>query len=165
MEVSGCLGKKRLTTGTVGFGLAPRINAAGRLERRDEGRRDAHDRRHRPSPASSPRSSTAATRERQEVEQTIVAEAHEMIDDAGRPGRPRGDRRSASAGWHPGVIGIVASRLAETYHRPAIVVALGDADRPGLGPVGRRASTSTRRSQACSDGPDRASAATPPPPA
>src|SRR5262249_3917886 len=62
---------------------------------------------------------------RQEIEQTIVKEAHEMIRAAGGVG-DRGALVVGREGWHPGVIGIVAGRLAETYHRPAIVVALND---------------------------------------
>jgi single-stranded-DNA-specific exonuclease len=67
---------------------------------------------------------------RQEIEQTIVAEAHEMIRAAGGVG-DRGAMVVGREGWHPGVIGIVASRLAETYHRPAIVVALDEAHSQG----------------------------------
>ncbi len=61
MEVSGCLGKKQLTTGNVGFGLAPRINAAGRLER---ARRAVEMLTTDDTvlAARSPRNSTAATR-------------------------------------------------------------------------------------------------------
>ena len=60
---------------------------------------------------------------------------------SGSVGRRRSrSRRSASGtrmcspreGWHPGVIGIVASRIVERYHRPAILIAL-DGDRPGHG--------------------------------
>jgi single-stranded-DNA-specific exonuclease len=124
MEVSGCLDKRRLTTGIVGFGLAPRINAAGRLERAMK------------AVEMLTTGDTAIARElageldrcnsrRQEVEQGIVAEAIEMLKAQGG----LGDRRAivlGRAGWHPGVIGIVASRLAEIYHRPTIIVSLGE---------------------------------------
>jgi single-stranded-DNA-specific exonuclease len=124
MEVSGCQARKRLNTGTVGFILAPRINAAGRLERAmmavemlttDDALR-AHQ-----IAAELDRCNVR----RQEIERRITEEARSMIDKAGGVA----DRRSivlAAAGWHPGVIGIVAGRLAEIYHRPAIVLARGD---------------------------------------
>jgi len=129
MEVSGSLGKKKLTTGTVGFGLAPRINAAGRLERASRavemlttgdtvlareiaGELDAHN------------------AQRQQIEQTIVAEAHAMIRAAGDVGS-RGAIVVGREGWHSGVIGIVASRLVESYHRPTVVVALNGSQGQG----------------------------------
>jgi single-stranded-DNA-specific exonuclease len=124
MEVSGCLTRKRLNTGTVGFVLAPRINAAGRLERAmmavemlttDDALRAQQialelDR---------------CNARRQEIERRIQDEARAMIEASGGVA----DRRSivlASPGWHPGVIGIVAGRLAEIYHRPTIILAQGD---------------------------------------
>ena len=122
MEVAGCLGKRKLTTGTVGFALAPRINAAGRLQRAMQAvemlttgdtvlaREIAAD-------------LDRYNSERQEIEQTIVGEAHAMIRAAGTIGE-RGAHVVGREGWHAGVIGIVASRIAETYHRPAIVVGL-----------------------------------------
>ena len=61
---------------------------------------------------------------RQEVERQILDEAQEMLEAEGG----LGDRRAivlAREGWHAGVIGIVASRLAEMFHRPAIVISLG----------------------------------------
>ncbi len=48
-----------------------------------------------------------------------------MVDAGGGLGE-RGAIVVGRAGWHPGVIGIVAGRMAEAYHRPSIVVALGD---------------------------------------
>jgi len=124
MSVSGCLGKKDLTTGTVGFGLAPRINAAGRLERAMQAvemlTTDDHGRAEELAQALD-----VCNKQRQEVERGIVDEAHELIAAQGGP-KGRGAIVVGREGWHPGVIGIVASRLVETYHRPAIVVALGD---------------------------------------
>src|SRR5262249_27693377 len=70
--------------------------------------------------------------QRQQIEQTIVAEAHAMIRAAGDVGT-RGALVVGREGWHPGVIGIVASRLAETYHRPAIRIALNDGQGQGSG--------------------------------
>jgi single-stranded-DNA-specific exonuclease len=127
IEVAGAMGKKRLTSGTVAFGLAPRINAAGRMEQAMQ------------AVAMLTTDDTAIARSlaseldrcntlRQEVEQTIVAEAKAMVEQAGGISG-RGAIVVAKEGWHAGVIGIVASRLAELYHRPAIVVALND----GLG--------------------------------
>jgi single-stranded-DNA-specific exonuclease len=127
LEVSGCLQKRRLSAGMVGFNLAPRINAAGRLERAM-----------RAVEMLTTGEATLAREiaeeldrcnaRRQELEQTIVAEAHAMIRAAGDVGE-RGALVVGRDGWHPGVIGIVAGRLAETYHRPSVVVALND----GLG--------------------------------
>lgn len=123
MEVSGCLGKRKLTAGNIGFNLGPRINAAGRLERAMKAvemlttddsvvAREIAEELDR------------CNRDRQELEHKIVAEAHQMITEQGGLGS-RGAIVLGREGWHPGVIGIVASRLAEVYHRPAIVVALG----------------------------------------
>lgn len=125
MEVSGCLDKKRLTTGIVGFNMAPRINASGRLDRAVMAVEmlTTPDSAHARELASR---LDACNRQRQEVEQSIVAEAHQMIASEGGLG-DRGAIVLGRPGWHPGVIGIVASRLVETYHRPSIVVAMADA--------------------------------------
>src|SRR5262249_54441120 len=123
MEVSGCLGRRRLTTGTVGFNLGPRINAAGRLECAMK------------AVAMLTTDDTVLAREiaeeldrcntrRQEIERTIVAEAHQMVAAMGGS-TDRGAIVLGQEAWHAGVIGIVAGRLAEHYHRPAVVVALG----------------------------------------
>jgi single-stranded-DNA-specific exonuclease len=61
---------------------------------------------------------------RQEVERQILQEARELLEAEGG----LGDRRAivvAREGWHSGVIGIVAARLAEMFHRPTIVLSLG----------------------------------------
>jgi single-stranded-DNA-specific exonuclease len=124
MEVSGSLDKKRLTAGMVGFGLAPRINAAGRLERAMMAvqmltTEDAEQARSIAAVLD-----TCNTR-RQEVEREILEQARAMLDAEGG----LGDRRSivlAREGWHAGVIGIVAARLTDLFHRPAIVISLGE---------------------------------------
>jgi single-stranded-DNA-specific exonuclease len=124
MAVSGCLDRSRLTTGTVGFGLAPRINAAGRLERAM--------RAVEMLTTDDPELARAIAEEldlinarRQELEREILQQAQEMIRAAGGSS----DRSAivlGRKGWHPGVIGIVASRLVDFYHRPVVVVAFGD---------------------------------------
>ncbi len=106
----------------IGFLLAPRLNAAGRLGTAeaalnlllaaDAGRA-----------ASIARDLDRANRERQELEQAIVAAAMERIDAQYDPARDFA-LVVADPDWHPGVIGIVASRLVARYHRPAVVIAL-----------------------------------------
>jgi single-stranded-DNA-specific exonuclease len=123
MEVSGSLDRKRLTTGTIGFGLAPRINAAGRMERAMmavELLTTVDAERAAALAAELDRCNTA----RQEVERQILADAQEMLKNEGGVG----DRSAivlGCKGWHSGVIGIVAGRLAEMHHRPSVVVSLG----------------------------------------
>jgi single-stranded-DNA-specific exonuclease len=129
MEISGCLGKRRLNTGTVGFILAPRINAAGRLERAMM----AVEMLTTDDPLRAQQIAMELDRcnvRRQEIERRIQDEARAMIESGGGVG----ERRSivlASAGWHAGVIGIVAGRLAELHHRPTIVLAQGEAVAQG----------------------------------
>jgi single-stranded-DNA-specific exonuclease len=112
-----------LTTHTLGFRLAPRINAAGRLARADAAlelllTEDAQ--RAEEIAAELDR----LNGERRAVEQRILWEAEAQVAQLGeRPGYVL-----AGQGWHPGVVGIVASRIAERHHRPAVLVALdGDA--------------------------------------
>ncbi len=124
MQVTGCLGKAKLNTGTIGFGLAPRINAAGRLERAMTAVEllttdDAE------LALELANTLDECNRRRQEVERQMVDEAHAMIHAQGGLGS-RGAIVLGKEGWHPGVIGIVAGRLAETYHRPTIIVAFNN---------------------------------------
>lgn len=117
-----------VTATDVGFRLAPRINAAGRL---DDAKRGVElllssDREAADSLANE---LDAANRERQEIEKDILAEAlQQMQTDASLQGRTA--VVLASAKWHPGVIGIVASRVVESCHRPVILLAVeGDEGR------------------------------------
>lgn len=108
-----------LDTYALGFRLAPRINAAGRLRRADAGLElllTDEQQRARAIAAEL----DAVNVERRAVERQILWEAQTEVARLG----PRSAYVLAAEGWHPGVIGIVASRIAESYHRPAILISL-----------------------------------------
>lgn len=114
----------------VGFMLAPRLNAAGRMGTAAEAldlllADDAGRAR------ELARSLDDANRKRQSVERSIVESAEEQILKDFSPERDFG-LVIAGIAWHPGVIGIVASRLVRRFHRPVAVIALGDGDGAAL---------------------------------
>ncbi len=112
-----------LDTYALGFRLAPRINAAGRLRRADAGL-ELLLTEDEPRAREIAAELDAVNMERRAVERQILWEAQAEVARLGS----RSAFVLAAEGWHPGVIGIVASRIAECYHRPAILVALeGDA--------------------------------------
>jgi single-stranded-DNA-specific exonuclease len=111
----------------LGFRLAPRINAAGRLRRADAGVElllTADEQRALEIAAELDQLNA----ERRAVEERITWQAEAQAAELGQ--RPL--FVLAGEGWHPGVVGIVASRIAERHHRPAVVIAL-DGDGPAHG--------------------------------
>lgn len=113
---------------SVGFRLAPRINAAGRLHRADAGVELllTHD---DARAAAIAEELDSANGERRFTEQRILFEAEAQVRELG----PRAAYVLAGEGWHPGVIGIVASRIVEQHHRPAILIALDAEAGTGTG--------------------------------
>ena len=113
-----------VTCGQVGFRLAPRLNAAGRMESAVPGVElllgaDAEE------CSLIADELDTANAERQNVERTILEEAVALVDGGGN--YPAGKSIVlASSAWHQGVIGIVASRLVERYHRPTIMIAIDE---------------------------------------
>jgi single-stranded-DNA-specific exonuclease len=106
----------------LGFVLGPRVNAGGRIGRADLGAellstdlpgraRELADHLEQ------------LNRDRRELEQQVLEEARQQV-----AATPPADGLvfAAGHGWHPGVIGIVASRLMETYDRPSLVIALDE---------------------------------------
>jgi single-stranded-DNA-specific exonuclease len=123
-----------LDPGTLGFRLAPRINAAGRLTRADAGLELllCED----PARAAQVAAELdAVNAERRAVEQRILWEAEAQIrEHAEQHGGPAPSAYVlAGEGWHPGVVGIVASRIVEAHHRPAILIALDPQAGTGTG--------------------------------
>lgn len=106
--------------GTVGFTLAPRINAAGRLGDAADAVRLLLTEDDREA-AELAGLLNRLNQERQLVEEGIVAEAMQAAEAA-----PGGPLVLASRGWHQGVVGIVAARLVERFHRPAVLIAVND---------------------------------------
>ncbi len=106
--------------GTVGFTLAPRLNAAGRLGEAALAVRLllADDAREAEDLA---RVLDRLNRDRQMIEEKVTAEALQALD-----GSTQGPIVLASRGWHPGVVGIVAGRLAERCHRPTVLIAVNE---------------------------------------
>jgi len=112
----------------LGFMLGPRINAGGRIGRSDMGARLlATD---MPGEAEQlARELDRLNTERKDMEADVLAQAEAQV---AAEGTPEGLVFAVGDGWHPGVIGIVASRLVEKYDMPAFVVGLDD-DGTGKG--------------------------------
>jgi single-stranded-DNA-specific exonuclease len=115
--------------GSLGYMLGPRINAGGRIGRADLGARLLSE----SDPEEAARLAATLDRlnsERQEIERATVEEAVAEAE-AGL-----GERHEeplvlvAGEGWHPGIVGLVASRLKDRFHRPAFAIAF---DEKGIG--------------------------------
>ncbi|MGH3058380.1 MAG: single-stranded-DNA-specific exonuclease RecJ [Gaiellaceae bacterium] len=119
-------------TGAIAFRLAPRINAAGRLGHPGaaldllltgddaEARRLAGE-------------LEELNRDRQAVEERILRDALRQVEGWPEPRRRRLGYVIEGEDWHRGVIGIVASRLVERFHRPVVLVAGGEAGEEWTG--------------------------------
>jgi single-stranded-DNA-specific exonuclease len=121
----------RLDEGDLAFKLAPRINAAGRLYRADAGVElfltDDEERA-----AEIANELSRANGERRATEREVANAAEAALRELPEHLREASGLVVAGEGWHPGVIGIVASRLVERHHRPVVVISL-DADGSGRG--------------------------------
>ncbi|PYL62222.1 MAG: single-stranded-DNA-specific exonuclease RecJ [Verrucomicrobia bacterium] len=126
MEVAGV--RQPILPDHIGFQLGPRLNAAGRLSTAEKSLRLllTQDESEAVVLASE---LNQQNRERQEVEQQIFDAAVEKIESELNPKREAAIVAGAR-GWHPGVLGIVASRIVRKYHRPAIVIG---SDENGVG--------------------------------
>ncbi|MBF0272282.1 MAG: single-stranded-DNA-specific exonuclease RecJ [Magnetococcales bacterium] len=119
-----------LSAGQVGFQIGPRINAGGRL---GQGALGAEllitDDATRAEEIA--QTLEQYNHERQQLEKKILQESIAQVESQGLAERRLG-LVVAGQGWHQGVVGIVASRLVERYHRPVVVMAM-DADGGGKG--------------------------------
>ena len=112
---------KNVTSGVVGFQLAPRLNAAGRMEDAALGVELLLE-EDMVRALNTARYLDQCNRTRQELEKQTLNEAEVAV--ASLTGQHTHAIVLSGEGWHPGVIGIVASRLVERYHRPTVLVAL-----------------------------------------
>ena len=126
MQVAGV--RRPILPEDIGYRLGPRLNAAGRLSTAEKSLRllltnDENE------AAALAMELDQQNRARQEVEKEILAAAIVTVEknfDAVRDAAIVAGAR----GWHPGVLGIVASRIARKYHRPTIVIGF---DENGVG--------------------------------
>lgn len=115
------LDSEDLSTGQISFRVAPRLNALGRLGSAVPGvelflTRDSDE------ASLLAEALEAENRRRQDIEAQVLAEATDQVE---RESNLEQDMALivAGEGWHPGVIGIVAARLVESWQRPALVIA------------------------------------------
>ncbi len=128
-ETAGIVGN--VDASSVGFGLGPRLNAAGRLGRADNGLHllTSTDLKEAKALALE---LDQTNKERKEIQEETVAEAELLLH---REINLDEDRVIvlASEIFHPGVIGIAASRLVDIYQRPTVLIALEDGQGKGSG--------------------------------
>jgi len=129
---SAGLDGQKLDSYHVGFLLAPRLNAVGRLGH-------AALAVEMLTVADGPRATEIATyleqqnRNRQATERKILESALQQIEQQGLASDDTRAIVLGGEGWHAGVIGIVASRIVDRFHRPAIMVALNNGHGQGSG--------------------------------
>ncbi|MDY6851331.1 MAG: single-stranded-DNA-specific exonuclease RecJ [Thermodesulfobacteriota bacterium] len=129
-EVSALTPDKPVTARDVAFRLAPRLNAAGRLDSPLPGLELLMTR----DPALALAKAVIledANRERRRLQKKMIGEAMDLLEDQGP--------ESAKAivlgreGWHRGLVGVAASKIVEKYYRPAILLSLEDGRANGSG--------------------------------
>lgn len=136
LQVTQLHQKPRLSSEDIGFTLAPRLNAAGRLGQAQLGvellTTDSLDRAKSLADYIHQLNGSRDTLERS-IYLAANKQAQEQFDPQQDPALVL-----AGVGWHVGVIGLVAGRLAEKYHRPVVMIALD--------PVGAKPGTGSARS-------------------
>ncbi len=118
IEVSGV--RPPISTQDIGFRLGPRLNAAGRLSTAERSMQLLLT-KDESEAATLAEFLDKQNRERQSVEKEVFLAAEEQIARAFDAMRDAAIVASGR-GWHPGVVGIVASRISKKYHRPTIVI-------------------------------------------
>jgi single-stranded-DNA-specific exonuclease len=116
----------------VGFLLGPRLNACGRMGHA----RLAVEMLTDASPARAAEIATyleQQNRQRQTTEKDILEQAIEQVKTLGMSEESCHAIVVAGEGWHPGVIGIVASRLVDRFHKPTVVIGINDGHGHGSG--------------------------------
>ncbi len=130
LKVSGLEQNKQISAEDIGFSIAPRINAAGRL---GQARLAVEllTTTNRQRAAQLADYLNQLNENRKSVERKMLKEAKALVEE-----HPEWHDSAALVlthpEWHPGVIGILASRMAEAYTRPAIMIALNE-ERLGQG--------------------------------
>ena len=126
---------RRLTSSTISYVLAPRINAAGRMEVDSDDENAAPSGGHSAVYLMVARDEEVASeygafidtcnQDRKNIDRSITQEAHEIIES-----RPELKNRKSTVIYNPkwmkGIVGIVASRLIETYYRPTVVLTMSN---------------------------------------
>lgn len=127
MQMAGVRPDRPVTSTTIGFQIAPRINAAGRMLHAFT----AYQLLTSKSPTEAQQLADVleeSNRTRRSIETEIVAQARQQFESD-----PNAETRNvvvvADSGWHLGVVGIAASRLVELFHRPTVVLSI---DEKGL---------------------------------
>lgn len=131
MKIAGFEGKSELQAEDIAFGIAPRINAAGRLGQARLAvellTTDAPDRARTLAEYIDEQNKV-----RQTVERKVFKQAKELVE--AHPEWLDGSAMVlAHAEWHPGVIGIVASRVTEHFQKPAVMIAINQSEGIGQG--------------------------------
>jgi single-stranded-DNA-specific exonuclease len=121
---------ERPSAATCGFGLGPRINAAGRISEADLGLRlllcaDPNE------AAVLAEKLDSVNRQRQDVEAAILDAAFQAAEAQAAAGHPA--LLVSGADWHPGVVGIVAGRIKERFNRPSCVAGVAAGMAKGSG--------------------------------
>ena len=126
--IAGIMGKE-IGTGQIVYVLAPRINAVGRLGDAEKAIRLLTTKNHELG-ARLARELDEDNRRRKHIDETTLEEALKMIEKNTDLSSDKVIVLSSSS-WHQGVIGIVASRLVERFHRPAILIAIDGGEGKG----------------------------------
>lgn len=124
IRICGLVGKE-ITISDVIFKIGPRINASGRMQSGREAvellvARDSTDALHRA------RAIDQYNRDRKELDKRITEEANDIISQRGEAEADKKALVIYNKNWHRGIIGIVASRLTELYHKPSVVLTLSN---------------------------------------
>ncbi len=131
LETAGFSPAKPPSAGSVAFRVAPRINAAGRMDTAREVV-ELFTTREPARAAEIADKLNALNADRQQTEQAILREITERLERIPPP-EELPVIVEAGEGWHAGVIGIVASRVVERFHRPTLVLSADPAEGTATG--------------------------------